>query len=578
MAGSCAVQVKLELGHRAQVRKKPTVEGFTHDWMVFVRGPEHSNIQHFVEKVIFHLHESFPRPKRVCKDPPYKVEESGYAGFILPIEVYFKNKEEPKKVRFDYDLFLHLEGHPPVNHLRCEKLTFNNPTEEFRRKLLKAGGIMVMSDGTSFSSGQSLHLPSLPSNSLSFSEAKKKSSHGPKDPTRILNTNSSSSSSNSFSKTHKLTKEHKEKSSKDSKEHKSAFKEPSREHNKSSKESSKKPKENKPLKDEKMVPKMAFKEPKPMSKEPKSENTPILAITCGQQQEKKTLTKRPSVLDSDEPSAKKRKKTNSDSLFKSFSSAPPLILTCSADKKQTKDKSQLKVGRVKIENDALEGKTPTLPPFDDIVDPSDSDVEENTSSKSESEQPSPASSSSSSSSSFTPSQNSRQQGLLRSIMKDLHSDDNEDESDEADEKDNDSELEQPVNTQGGSKSRRVSLSDGSDSDSSSASSPLRHEPAPPLLKTNNSQILEVKSPIKQNKPDKQIKNGDCDKAYLDELVELHRRLMTLRERHVLQQIVNLIEETGHFHITNTTFDFDLCSLDKTTVRKLQSYLEMSGTS
>lgn len=118
----------------------------------------------------------------VCKDPPYKVEESGYAGFILPIEVYFKNKvsstmlltanrtemsvnsswstitdllvslagwvtaflqEEPKKVRFDYDLFLHLEGHPPVNHLRCEKLTFNNPTEEFRRKLLKAGGVRV---------------------------------------------------------------------------------------------------------------------------------------------------------------------------------------------------------------------------------------------------------------------------------------------------------------------------------------------------------------------------------------------------------------------------------------------------
>ncbi|NXT52533.1 AF9 protein, partial [Pluvianellus socialis] len=438
--------------------------------------------------------------------------------------------------------------------------------------------IMVMSDGTSFSSGQSLHLPNLPSNSLSFSEVKKKSSHGPKDPTRILNTNSSSSGSNNFSKTHKLTKEHKEKTSKDSKEHKSAFKEPSREHSKSSKESSKKPKENKPLKDEKIVPKMAFKEPKPMSKEPKSENNPILTITGGQQQEKKTPTKRPSFLDSDEPSAKKRKKTGSDSLFRSVSSAPPLILTCSTDRKPSKDRSQLKVGRVKIENDTLEKKTPTLPPFDDIVDTNDSDMEENMSSKSESEQPSPASSSSGSSSSFPPSQTSRQQGPLRSIMKDLHSDDNEDESDEADENDNDSELERPVNTRGGSRSRRVSLSDGSDSDSSSASSPLHHEPAPPLLKTNNNQILEVKSPVKQNKSDKQIKNGDCDKAYLDELVELHRRLMTLRERHVLQQIVNLIEETGHFHITNTTFDFDLCSLDKTTVRKLQSYLETSGTS
>ncbi|XP_057288903.1 protein AF-9 [Pezoporus wallicus] len=578
MAGSCAVQVKLELGHRAQVRKKPTVEGFTHDWMVFVRGPEHSNIQHFVEKVIFHLHESFPRPKRVCKDPPYKVEESGYAGFILPIEVYFKNKEEPKKVRFDYDLFLHLEGHPPVNHLRCEKLTFNNPTEEFRRKLLKAGGIMVMPDGTSFSSGQSLYLPNLPSNPMSFSEVKKKLSHGPKDSTRILNT-SSSSCSNSFLKTHKLTKEHKEKTSKDSKEHKSAFKEPSREQNKSSKESSKKPKENKPLKDDKIFSKMAFKEPKPVPKELKFENTPILTITGGQQQEKKTLTKRPSVVDS-ETSAKKRKKSGPDLLFKSFSSAPPLILTCSADKKQTKDRSQPKVGRVKTESNTLERKTPTLPPFDDIVDASDSDVEENISSKSESEQPSPASSSSSSSSSFTPLQTSKQvSGPLRSIMKDLHSDDNEDESDEADENDNDSEFERPVNTRGGgSRSRKVSLSDGSDSESSSASSRLHHEPAPPLLKTTNNQILEVKSPIKPNKSDKQIKNGDCDKAYLDELVELHRRLMTLRERHVLQQIVNLIEETGHFHITNTTFDFDLCSLDRTTVRKLQSYLETCGTS
>uniref|UniRef100_A0A096MHG0 YEATS domain-containing protein n=1 Tax=Poecilia formosa TaxID=48698 RepID=A0A096MHG0_POEFO len=63
-----AVQVKLELGHRAQFRKKPTAEGFTHDWMVFVRGPENSNIQHFVEKVVFHLHESFPKPKR-GRDP-----------------------------------------------------------------------------------------------------------------------------------------------------------------------------------------------------------------------------------------------------------------------------------------------------------------------------------------------------------------------------------------------------------------------------------------------------------------------------------------------------------------------------
>ncbi|XP_053572291.1 protein AF-9-like [Bombina bombina] len=564
----CAVQVKLELGHRAQVRKKPTLEGFTHDWMVFVRGPEHSNIQHFVEKVVFHLHESFPRPKRVCKDPPYKVEESGYAGFILPIEVYFKNKEEPKKVRFDYDLFLHLEGHPPVNHLRCEKLTFNNPTEEFRRKLLKAGGIMVMSEGSSFSSGTSLHLPSLPSNSLSFSDVKKsKSSHGSKDPNKLVSINSNSIS---LSKPHKSSKEHKEKSSKDSKEHRSAFKEPSREHNKSSKESSKKPKENKPLKDEKIVPKMAFKEPKPMSKESRCENNNILTVSSGHQQEKKVSSKRPSHMDSEDSLVRKRKKSNSESSLKNVSNSSLLVLSSSEIKKTLRDKSQPKTGKVKIESEVMDKKKLSLPPFEDIVDPNDTDVEDNMSSKSESGQPSPASSSSS----LAPSHNHRQ-GHLRPTIKDLHSDENEDESDDADE--NDSEGERTVHMHSGSRARRISLSDGSNSESSSVSSPLRNDP-PTLLKTSNNQILEVKSPIKQNKSEKQIKNGDCDKAYLDELVELHRRLMTLRERHVLQQIVNLIEETGHFHITNTTFDFDLCSLDKSTVRKLQSYLETSGAS
>lgn len=59
-----SVQVKIELGHKATVRKKQTADGFTHDWKVFVRGPEGSNIQNFVEKVVFHLHDSFPKPKR----------------------------------------------------------------------------------------------------------------------------------------------------------------------------------------------------------------------------------------------------------------------------------------------------------------------------------------------------------------------------------------------------------------------------------------------------------------------------------------------------------------------------------
>lgn len=77
----------------------------------------------------------------VLTEPPYAVQEQGYAGFELPIDIYFKNKEEPRKIRFKYDLFLKLEDCPPVNHIRCEKLTFQNPTDEFKKKLLKAGGV-----------------------------------------------------------------------------------------------------------------------------------------------------------------------------------------------------------------------------------------------------------------------------------------------------------------------------------------------------------------------------------------------------------------------------------------------------
>ena len=83
----------------------------------------------------------------VLKEPPYQISESGYGSFQLPIEIFFKNKEEPRKICFDYDLFLHLEGSPPVNHTRCEKLTFQGPNEEFRRKLIKSGGVSLPVQG-----------------------------------------------------------------------------------------------------------------------------------------------------------------------------------------------------------------------------------------------------------------------------------------------------------------------------------------------------------------------------------------------------------------------------------------------
>lgn len=70
------------------------------------------------------------------------MKESGYAGFNLPIEIYLKNRDEPKKIRFNYDLHLQQSG-PAIIKVQKEKFVFQSPSEEFRRKLLKGGGMVV---------------------------------------------------------------------------------------------------------------------------------------------------------------------------------------------------------------------------------------------------------------------------------------------------------------------------------------------------------------------------------------------------------------------------------------------------
>ncbi|XP_026888336.2 protein ENL isoform X2 [Electrophorus electricus] len=579
MEDQCTVQVKLELGHRAQLRKKATSEGFTHDWMVFVRGPDNSDIQHFVDKVVFRLHESFPKPKRVCKEPPYKVEESGYAGFLMPIEVYFKNKEEPKKVLFNYDLFLNLEGNPPVNHLRCEKLTFNNPTRDFRRKLVKAGGIIVVPEGAEVVSRPSPDYPMLPTIPLSaFSDPKKnKSSQGSKE---LIKENSSNSKA---PKPHKLAKEHRERPRNDSDNKASSKGEADRDGGSSkgsrepssfsSSSSSKKP-EIKGKEENKTVPKAAFKEPKLTLKEPKIEGASPKGGGAGggASSDTKSSSKRPSNADSPKPGIKKPKKNITEGPKSSgggaFPGTSPRVSSSAAppgygEKKGSKERARWAKGKP----DTQDIKEPKKPPETD-----DSNSDDEVSSKSESAPSSPSNSSSSSDSSsdsdFEPQQK-QGQGPLRSMVEDLQ-------SEESDEDDSSSDEETPVKNNPPNRDSRLSLDSESDS-SDGAHRPSRDPPVlPPKHAPPNNKVAGRKSPDACLRQEKALKKV-YDKAYTEELVDLHRRLMALRERNVLQQIVNLIEETGHFNVTNTTFDFDLFSLDESTVRKLQSYLEATAT-
>jgi len=75
----------------------------------------------------------------VVKEPPYQVSETGYGGFTMPIDVYLKNNAEPKKIRFQYELFLGTVG--TVTHNRCEKITFQLPSPLFRERLVNGGAV-----------------------------------------------------------------------------------------------------------------------------------------------------------------------------------------------------------------------------------------------------------------------------------------------------------------------------------------------------------------------------------------------------------------------------------------------------
>lgn len=58
------------------------------------------------------------------------------------------------------------------------------------------------------------------------------------------------------------------------------------------------------------------------------------------------------------------------------------------------------------------------------------------------------------------------------------------------------------------------------------------------------------------------------------LVELWRRISTTEDRETLQKIVDIVESTGKFEVTDSTFDFDLCCLDSETIDKLRESLSI----
>lgn len=142
------VRIWLEVGHACEPRRSATGRALALDWRVWVRGVSGHDISTFVHKVVFHLPPAtaFVYPKRVLQEPPYEIQESGCASIDIPIHVYLKYSNRPKKIRLRYSL--QIENNSKSNsESRCIYYDFENPSEQLCEALMSGGGEVVARAG-----------------------------------------------------------------------------------------------------------------------------------------------------------------------------------------------------------------------------------------------------------------------------------------------------------------------------------------------------------------------------------------------------------------------------------------------
>lgn len=83
---------------------------------------------------------------------------------------------------------------------------------------------------------------------------------------------------------------------------------------------------------------------------------------------------------------------------------------------------------------------------------------------------------------------------------------------------------------------------------------------------------EIKSEIINNVKEEPNDSSQISAEYLQELTELHQKIMNsvnAVDRQKIQEVVDIIAEHSSFSLTTAHFNFDLCSLDVQVVKQLQ---------
>lgn len=607
-----SVRINFEIGHEAAIRSKRTVEGFTHDWEIYVRGCDNADLQHYIDRVVFHLHDTFPNPLRVIKEPPYKVKESGYAGFPLPIDIYLRNNEEPKKIKFVYDLNLQSQG-PPICKVQKEKYVFNNPSEEFRHKLMKGGGVSVGSSSDNSRDLPEKNVNKMKSSSVDLMKKHRKAedsftdlfgppitktskiSPDPKTQIKIPEVNipvktekitaSKKSKSRHSPKEKDSDKERKKKSQDEKKTHKD-------EKNKDrSKEKDRKDKSGKRERSPKQSSTSPNRSPKRVAspKRPPSPKRPASPPPVKNKDEKK-----------DELSAKEKSKSKHDMKEREKSKK---------EHKSHKEKDSVKNSENQKEQKAII-KEPKLPKEPVVFSVKQPPVKEELIVNKE-EKPKVEKMETKIDKQKKPKHKHKKRNKEQREKKNKEAKPKETKPEKDSPKEQEkaappSNIPEPPSPKKyrGLPAVQVQVHDDSSNSSSVSQDESRVDVPKKVVvpkekkkdqnktdpeKKRKRQYEEPQS-IKSEEPPNKINREEeyvqaemkkenveeeIPQNYMTILKELQHKIMTLQDNNELQKVVQLIAETGKFEITAQTFDFDLCALDRSTVRRLQDFFAIS---
>ncbi|KAJ4479012.1 yeats-domain-containing protein [Lentinula aciculospora] len=129
----------------------------THKWTVAVRSATSApgsdivggadDLSHFLKRVSFKLHETYPNPMRNIDKPPFEVSETGWGEFEVHIKLFFVPESGEKAITIYHHLKLHpwsLSGEPdsvpplevaqkagPIHSWQYDEVVFNDPYQNF---------------------------------------------------------------------------------------------------------------------------------------------------------------------------------------------------------------------------------------------------------------------------------------------------------------------------------------------------------------------------------------------------------------------------------------------------------------